>query len=288
MTPAAPVAVCVEVLRVRGSAPREAGARMLVSMDGMQGSIGGGNLEYAALARAAVLLDAWRAEPEHAAELTEIHALGPALGQCCGGAVTLAYRPWFEARLPACAPLFHLQLHGAGHVGRALVAALRALPCTIDWVDQRADAFPSAVDDTGPARIVRRMMAAPEDAVDDAPAGSLFLVMTHDHALDWSICDAILRRRDFCFAGLIGSATKRARFTSRWRAVGIPSSAIARLACPIGIPGIAGKQPEVIALAVAAQLLEVASSAARTAYSSYAADPMSCTGCAALPVCEHS
>lgn len=288
MKHAVPGAVCVEVRRVRGSAPREAGARMLVSPEGTQGSIGGGNLEFTAAVRAAALLRSWRENPARVAELSEIHALGPALGQCCGGSVTLSYQPWFEAALPAPAPLFHLQLHGAGHVGRALVEALRRLPCTIDWIDARADAFPAMPEDAGPARIARRRMKAPEDAVANAPKGSLFLVMTHSHALDWSICDAILRR-DFRFAGLIGSATKRARFESRWRAAGIPPAAIARLACPIGLPGITGKQPEIIALSVAAQLLEVAGrEAADTARRDHGAEPASCAGCAAMPVCDHS
>lgn len=262
---------------------------MLVSPEGTQGSIGGGNLEFTAIARAAALLDAWRENPARVAELSEIHPLGPALGQCCGGSVTLSYQPWFETALPAPVPLFHLQLHGAGHVGRALVEVLRRLPCTIDWIDARANAFPAMAEDAGPARVIRRQMEVPEDAVADAPEGSLFLVMTHSHALDWSICEAILRRRDFPYAGLIGSATKRARFTSRWRAAGISAAAIARLACPIGLPGITGKQPEIIALSVAAQLLELAGhEAADTARGDHGAEPASCAGCAALPVCDHS
>ena len=248
-----PRGVIVELRRVRGSAPREQGTRMMVTEAGLDGTIGGGALEHAAIARARALLAGWRAAPARAAEMLQLHALGPQLGQCCGGSVTLAYIPSETGKLEAPPPLFHLQLHGAGHVGRAVIAVLATLDCTIDWIDSRPEAFPAVLPE-GRAKIACRMLSDPIVAVADAPAGAAFLVMTHAHPLDAALCAAIMRRGGFAYLGLIGSATKRARFTGQWRRQGVPEAAIARLACPIGIPGIAGKQPELIALSVAAEL----------------------------------
>ncbi|MDD2877414.1 MAG: xanthine dehydrogenase accessory protein XdhC [Acidiphilium sp.] len=247
-----PRAVSVAVDAVRGSAPREAGARMLVFADGTEGSIGGGALEYAAIGQARTLLGLW--QTQGATPHRETRALGPQLGQCCGGSVTLVYEPWLACRLPPSPPLFHLQLHGAGHVGRALIGVLATLPVTIDWIDQRADIFPPEPPQ-GRARLRCRRVEIPQTAVVDAPPGARFLVMTHSHALDFAVCAAVLRRGDADFVGLIGSRTKHARFVGRWRAAGIADGAIDRLTCPIGLPGITDKRPEIIAVAVAAQLL---------------------------------
>lgn len=276
----APTGICVEVLTVLGSAPRETGAQMLVRSENTEGSIGGGQLEYAAITRARALLNDWRHGPD---EVTETHALGPHLGQCCGGVVTLGYKPWFAASLPPPPPLFHLQLHGAGHVGRALVRSLSAIPCTIDWIDTRAEEFPTVVPGTS-ARVRRRVIDRPETAVLTASRGSFFLVMTHSHALDATITAAALMRGDAAYVGLIGSATKRARFEHRWRRQGFDDRAIARLTCPIGIPGIEGKQPEILALAVAAQLLRHATAAPAQTKATDALS-LDCTGCAAATRC---
>jgi xanthine dehydrogenase accessory factor len=275
-----PATVCVEVRAVRGSAPREAGARMLVGPEGEQGSIGGGQLEFIAIQHARGLLAGWRDQPELAAETTRPYNLGPGLGQCCGGAVTLAYLPWFETVLPRPASLFHLQLHGAGHVGRALARLLRTLPCTVDWVDARAGVFPPDPRQAGDATIRHHHAASPDAVVAKAPPGSFFLVMTHSHALDAVICEAVLQRDDAAYIGLIGSRTKRARFSHRWRAHGLSDEAIARLVCPIGIPGIGGKQPEVLAMAVAAQLLQHAT-VKTPPREATAAPAASCLDCAA-------
>lgn len=252
--------VGVTVHAVRGSAPREAGACMLVGATQVRGSIGGGNLEWQAIASARALRQRWLAGAP-ADPVRERHALGPALGQCCGGSVELEYAPAPDGRLPRPAPLFHLHLFGAGHVGRALVSGLRRLPCTIDWIDEReqefpADVFSAAAPDT-PSTIRPLAMEVPQAEVAQAPPGAFYLVMTHRHDLDFAIGEAILRRGDFRWFGLIGSATKRARFLRRWEARGIQRASLERLTCPIGIPGIDGKAPEIIAVAVAAQLLQV-------------------------------
>jgi xanthine dehydrogenase accessory factor len=254
--------VCVTLSRVRGSAPREQGACMLVGATQTRGSIGGGHLEYKAIATARQLRARWAAGAASEPYL-ESHALGPALGQCCGGHVELRYEIAASGALPVPDPLFHLQLFGAGHVGRALVRALRPLPCRIDWIDEREQEFPleafaPEVGGEWPSSLHALAVDAPEAEIATAPPGAFYLVMTHSHDLDFRLGETILRRADIGWFGLIGSATKRARFLRRWRERGVPDSALERLVCPVGIPGIPGKAPEVIAASVAAQLLQVA------------------------------
>lgn len=248
-------AVVVEVSATKGSAPREAGTRMLVSATRAVGTIGGGHLELLAIDAARTLL----AEPG-AAPVERHYPLGPALGQCCGGAVTLRYAVLDATALqawPPAAPRFFLQLYGAGHVGRAIAALLAGIDCRVQWIDERDGEFPPDVE--LPAHIEKVCIDTVEAEVRHAPPGACYLVLTHNHDLDLRITEAILKRADFRYAGLIGSATKRARFLHRFEARGIPADTLARLTCPIGIPGIEGKEPEVIAVAVVAQLLEACS-----------------------------
>lgn len=246
-------AMLVLVLEHRGSVPREAGTRMVVATDAVAGTIGGGHLELQAIARARAAL----AEGRHSLPDQAI-ALGPTLGQCCGGALTLRIRRLDLAALaewPDEAPLFTLQLYGAGHVGRAIVHLLETLPCRVQWIDERDSEFPAEP----PAPHVQRLCVEPVQAeVAQAPAGGYYLVLTHSHDLDLAITEAVLRRGDFGYLGLIGSATKRARFVNRLTQRGIDASTLERLTCPIGLPGITGKQPGLIALAVVAQLLQAA------------------------------
>lgn len=245
-------AVVVEVVEALGSAPREAGTRMLVGTLRCAGTVGGGHLELKAIERARAMLGSEERVPQRAH-----YPLGPALGQCCGGAVTLAFTR-LDAKVlgawPKAAPRFHLQLYGAGHVGRAIVAALAPLNVVVDWIDEREAEFPP--DAELPAQVRKVCVDAIEGEVAGAPRGAFYLVLTHQHDLDLRIGEAILGRGDFGFFGLIGSKTKRQRFIRRYEARGIPAEAIARMTCPIGVPGIAGKEPEVIAAAVVAQLLQ--------------------------------
>ncbi len=246
-------AMLVQVLEARGSVPRDAGTRMLVTTELVVGTIGGGHLELQAIARARGLLTDGAATPHDQAI-----ALGPTLGQCCGGALTLRTAVLDAAALAAWpdeAPLFTLQLYGAGHVGRAIVQLLDCLPCTVQWIDERESEFPAP---PSPAHIQRLCVEPVQAEVRLAPPGAFYLVLTHSHDLDLAITEAILRRGDFAYLGLIGSATKRARFLRRLDQRGIAADALARLTCPIGVPGIPGKQPEQIAVAVVAQLLQQA------------------------------
>ena len=257
-------AMVVELKQASGSVPREAGTRMVVTTEAVIGTIGGGHLEWKAIASARERL-ASGASPRTEIGDEERYPLGPALGQCCGGVAVVGYRQLDEATLagwPAAPERFHLQLHGAGHVGRAIVHVLQAVPCRVQWIDEReARDFPGEDADAGeevlPPHITRRTSDAAEAEVAAAPPGAHYLVMTHRHDLDQRIGEAILRRGDFAYFGLIGSRSKRERFTRRWAERGIDPSQIRRMACPIGLPGLSGKEPGLIAVSVVAQMLEV-------------------------------
>jgi xanthine dehydrogenase accessory factor len=251
--------VIVEVGGTAGSAPRDTGTRMLVSRDEAIGTIGGGHLELRAIATAREMLRSSELTP-HAEHV----ALGPALGQCCGGSVDLRFHALDSESLaawPTSLPLMHLQLYGAGHVGRAVATLLATLDVVVDWIDERDDPFAptTTLGTPWPAHIRRVCVDAVEAEVAVAPAGASYLVMTHRHDLDMRIAEAILRRGDFAYLGLIGSKTKRARFVRRLGERGIAEDRLARITCPIGVVGIEGKEPEVLAVAVLAELLRAAS-----------------------------
>jgi xanthine dehydrogenase accessory factor len=237
-------AVLVTVVKVAGSTPREVGAKMVVTPDALAGSIGGGHLELEVTAAArALLARAAAGEDVSAPELREL-ALGPSLGQCCGGRTTVLLEPVLPTR-------WNVAVFGAGHVGKALVKLLADLPCVVTWIDPRPGELPAA-----PPRNVRTVQSdAPADEVPDLPAGADVVVLTHSHALDLEVVEAALRRRDLGYLGLIGSKTKRATFLSRLEARGRTPEELSRLTCPMGVEGITGKEPAVIAVAVAAELL---------------------------------
>ena len=246
--------ILVTLVKAEGSTPREAGTRMLFTTTRQWFSIGGGQMEWRAADIARAML---AGHPDYGAQHVERIPLGPRLGQCCGGVATLSFELLTQARLDQEAaawrpPVQHIVLFGAGHVGRALVPILGTLPCTVLWVDERDTQFP----ETWPANVYIEVTDTPEAVVDQAPPGSYFLVVTHCHALDQRLCRQILLRDDFAYFGLIGSQTKRHKFERRLRDRGVPEARLARMICPIGVPGIRGKAPEIIAVAVAAQLLQ--------------------------------
>lgn len=271
-------ALVVRVCAIRGSTPREAGVRMLVGMGeqaketpgAVLGTIGGGHLEWQAidLARKALAEAASAGKP--LAPWQQTFALGPTLGQCCGGSVDLAFEPLSDATLQAWtlpAPRFHLELHGAGHVGQAIARLLADIDCTVRWIDERADTAETCGADAPGLPSPEAIAALPlhiqfvsteqaEAEVADAPPGACHLVLTHRHDLDLRIIHAVLKRGDFAFAGLIGSQTKRAKFLHRLQAMGVSDATLARLTCPIGLPELPGKEPAVIAISVVAQLLQ--------------------------------
>lgn len=253
-------AVVVSVAAVKGSAPREAGTHMIVTAERSHGTIGGGSLEWEAIMRARALLGS------DAASATMKLPLGPELGQCCGGFVSLRLQ---RADQTLCAELEAIEarereklplvlLFGAGHVGKALASALAPLPLRVRWIDSRIEAFSDPAIAGTEVVVSERLL----DEVEAAPAGAAFLVLTHSHALDSMICAAALQRGDFAYLGLIGSRTKRAQFERAFRDLGIPQERIARLVCPIGGGRIRDKRPAVIAALVAAEVLQVLADAA--------------------------
>ena len=248
-------AVVVEVLNTRGSVPREEGCRMVVDAIDQLGTIGGGHLEWHAIARA-------RAGLSERLCLSTIErlSLGPSLGQCCGGAVELRYALLDDvemARWRVDPPPLRVCLHGAGHVGQAIARALGAIECEVDWIDVRESAFPAADDPLwiDSPHIRPRVSDSPAHEARLAQPNQLQLVMTHSHALDFDIVQALLNRPEIPWVGLIGSKTKRAQFEHRLLARGVTAERLNALSCPVGLPGISGKSPAVVAVAVVAQLL---------------------------------
>jgi len=334
-------AVLISIRDAKGSTPRETGTRMVVFADGTySGTIGGGTLEWRAIAEAQRLLSrghlatppilslALKAEGGDGTESSHVssppplmardrersgglklnsdsrfitrfidraYALGPELGQCCGGRVMLRYEFIGSTQIEAArnfaalekdgsftvdtrddddlclrqvrsaqdssedpGPIEHfgdhvrtLMLFGAGHVGRALVLALAPLPFRVIWIDSRPDAFPSVV----PGNVTMICPADPLEALADPEPGSFALVMTHSHELDLALCDRALRSQRFAYVGVIGSATKRARFERRLIAGGLAPDRVADLVCPIGAMGPKSKLPQVIAAATVVELL---------------------------------
>jgi xanthine dehydrogenase accessory factor len=310
-------AVLVSVASIRGSAPREIGAKMIVTAKETIGTIGGGQLEYQCTHIAVGMLGA-------DSMTLRSFPLGAAMGQCCGGVVEILFEPmsngmpaWLrdlralygqrEAAVlvtriststplkfvvttersfgletdaepaamttrarrilrdggkaqrnvqefyePVAAPDLNIAVFGAGHVGSAVVAVLSGLDCNIRWIDSRRAIFRQV-----PPNVRAVEAETPSLEVAAMPSAAYYLVMTHSHALDFDICDRILRRGDALYCGLIGSRTKRRRFDKRFRQQGLPQARIDTLVCPIGVDGISGKKPAEIAVAAAAEVLRV-------------------------------
>ncbi|MBZ8135101.1 xanthine dehydrogenase accessory protein XdhC [Afifella sp. IM 167] len=244
-------AIFVRVDEAKGSTPREAGAAMLVSETGFAGTIGGGTLEYEALAAARRLIAEERQRAEHKVPL------GPDLGQCCGGRVGLSFRIADAALLAeiesaeeaarALEPAIYV--FGAGHVGRALALALAPLPFRTSVVDAREELLTDL-----PAGVETVWTALGEAVVAEAPPGSAVIVATHSHAIDFAITQAALKRDDLAYTGMIGSKTKRAQF-ERWACrEGLQRATFDRLVLPIGGTALRDKRPPVIAALVAAEV----------------------------------
>jgi len=324
LTAAGERVVLVTVAGIRGSAPREVGAKMIVSESATIGTIGGGQLEYQCARLACEMLG------DDETPALRKFPLGTSMGQCCGGVVDILFEP-IASRLPAwlrdlralhgqrepavivthlggatgkCVITandifadrksaspdivekarqgleagrtshriddwffedvvgtdFNIAVFGAGHVGSAVVQSLSALDCNVRWIDGRRNIFrgtPSnvrAIETSDPALEVAAM-----------PPRSCYLIMTHSHALDFDICERILRRGDAAYCGLIGSLSKRRRFEKRFRSQGMQERDLERLVCPIGVAGISGKKPAEIAVAASAEVLRAYESAMRNA-----------------------
>ena len=263
--------VRVSVQAHQGSVPRETGAWMLVTADQLRGTVGGGQLELQAIQKARGLLGT-----SMNASHIERYPLGPSLGQCCGGVVHLQFESFVPAdtqridevvvRLNAAvvAQRTPVALFGGGHVGHAIVQALAPLPFAVRWVDSRDEIFPTDL----PLNVSVEHSNPVHAAVHDLSTQSRVLTMSFSHAEDLDIVAACLQRHreqaDLPFIGLIGSRTKWARFRNRLLERGFTELELAHITSPIGLPGIVGKQPEVIAASVAAQLLQLVSAQRQT------------------------
>ncbi len=247
-----PNAIACELTSVRGSSPREEGTVMVVGLGAIFGTIGGGALEYIVIDHARRLIAEGRAE-----EAMDV-PLGPEIGQCCGGRVRVSLRHVDAAlrrdliarQIADEASAAHVYIFGAGHVGRVLAQILALLPVRLEVIDTRQDEL-----DTLPAGIAHRRVAMPEAVVRAAPPGSAYIIMTHDHALDFLIANEALARSDSPYVGMVGSRTKRAKFSSWYREQGGDPEALKRLVLPIGAQGLGDKRPSVIAALAAAEVM---------------------------------
>ncbi len=246
--------VLVTVVEVRGHAPREAGAKMVVSRDRSWGSVGGGNLEATAITRARELIDSGATEPEIREMQLNPRARNEHGRQCCGGVVRLLLEPL------AVRPV--VALFGIGHVGYELARILSRLPIQLLLVDSRAEQLDrvrlaDVIDGSADVSIHHTLLG--EQVLEQLPRGAHVVIMTHDHSEDFALCDAALRvGQPLGGIGLIGSSVKWRRFQAQLAAAGHSPEAIGRITCPIGQPGIKGKEPAVIAVAVASALLQTA------------------------------
>ena len=246
-------AIVVEIVEAKGSTPRGDDALMIVDAAEVSGTIGGGHLEFHAIDVARTMI------AEGLGARRQTIPLGPAMGQCCGGQVTLAFTPFDEglaARIAAelrtvAAEAPEVFAFGLGHTGRAFAKVMAGMPFRTCLVDDRPEAFRDL-----PENCRGWHLEDPEEAVAKAGAGAAFVIFTHSHALDYRLADATLRRRDAAYVGMIGSATKRARFERWFLQRGGEPSLLAELVCPIG-GDVVDKRPEVIALLAAAEIAKV-------------------------------
>jgi xanthine dehydrogenase accessory factor len=264
-------AVVVSIASTQGSVPREAGTWMAVFASQIVGTIGGGHVEFEAIAEARALLKDRESTPD---AYEKRYVLGPSLGQCCGGVMTLHYEKHsysgtkyagYIQKTPLNSvfnPISHqkhqnVALFGGGHVGKAIVHILNTLPMQVMWIDSRDEIFPTEL----PQNVVCEHSDPVQAAVNDLAADSHVLIMSFSHAEDLDIVAACLLRQreraDLPFVGLIGSKTKWATFRHRLEDRGFSEAELAHITCPIGVDGVKGKEPEVIAVGVAAQLLNL-------------------------------
>jgi xanthine dehydrogenase accessory factor len=265
-------AVVISIASTQGSVPREAGTWMAVFASKIVGTIGGGHVEFEAIGEARLLLKS----QETAEPYSKRYVLGPSLGQCCGGVMVIHYEKYsclgnkyashsqkipLNSTLKLIPPpkLQNVALFGGGHVGKAIVNILSTLPMHVMWIDSRDEIFPNAL----PTNVICEHSDPVQAAVNDLAADSHVLIMSFSHAEDLDIVGSCLLRQreksDLPFIGLIGSKTKWATFRHRLQDRGFSEAELAHVSCPIGVDGVKGKEPEVIAVSVAAQLLQVGS-----------------------------
>lgn len=239
--------VLVTLVGVSGSTPRNSGTKMVISNDDIFDTIGGGHLEYKALKYAKKMLDVAK-NAQHNAQHIEHFQLGSHLGQCCGGNATVLFECFAATGV-------NIMLFGAGHVAKALVPILAQLPCKVTWVDSRTEQFPEDVERYH--NVAKVVSETPEYEVASMAENSYFIVMTHNHQMDFAISQAVLKRADFHYLGLIASDTKWRRFQQRYKHRDIDQAQVARMNCPIGLADVGGKLPIEVAVSVSAEIINV-------------------------------
>lgn len=235
--------VLVTLVGASGSTPRNSGTKMVISNDDIFDTIGGGHLEHKAIKQAKKMLHSAK-NCQH----IEHFQLGSNLGQCCGGNTTVLFECFAATGV-------NIMLFGAGHVGKALVPILAQLPCKVTWVDSREAQFPVNVEQYG--NVHKVVSDVPELEVASMPENSYFIVMTHNHQMDFEISQAILKRADFHYLGLIASDTKWRRFKQRYKHRDIDENQVARMNCPIGLSQVGGKLPIEVAVSVSAEIINI-------------------------------
>jgi len=241
--------VLVTLVGVSGSTPRNSGTKMVISKDDIFDTIGGGHLEYKAIKQAQTMLATGK-DSQH----LEHFQLGTNLGQCCGGNASILFECFAAVGV-------NIMLFGAGHVGKALIPILAQLPCQITWVDSREEQFPASLSVSSAAssdtyhNVQQVVSEEPELEVANMPANSYYIVMTHNHQMDFEISQAILKRADFNYLGLIASDTKWRRFQQRYKHRDIDQAQVERMNCPIGLSQVGGKLPMEVAVSVAGEII---------------------------------
>ena len=231
--------VIATVLGTIGSTPRGSGSKMVITAEHIYDTLGGGHLEFKVIEKARQLL-----AKGQAVQVAEQFNLGASLGQCCGGATAIMFEVMVSQHM-------NLDIYGAGHVAQALVNVLAHLPINIRWIDSRADVFPQQI----PANVTKVVAEEPVEQANVAKPNTAFLILTHNHQLDFALTEAILKREDAAWLGVIGSATKAKRFQYRLTSRGFSSQAVAKMQCPVGLDNVTGKLPMEVAVSVAGQLI---------------------------------
>lgn len=235
--------VLVTLVGVSGSTPRNSGTKMVITKEGVFDTIGGGHLEHTTIKYAQKMLSAGK-NSQH----LEHFQLGSNLGQCCGGNATVLFECFAAVGV-------NIMLFGAGHVGKALMPILAQLPCHVTWVDSREEQFPQGVDAFH--NVEKVVSEEPELEVKGMPENSYYIVMTHNHQMDFDISQAILKRGDFSYLGLIASDTKKRRFEQRFKHRDIDPVQVARMNCPIGLEQVGGKLPMEVAVSIAGEIINI-------------------------------
>jgi len=235
--------VLVTLVGVSGSTPRNSGTKMVICKNEIFDTIGGGHLEHKTIKHAQKML-AQGKDSQH----LEHFQLGSNLGQCCGGNASVLFECFAAVGV-------NIMLFGAGHVGKALIPVLAQLPCQVTWVDSREEQFPSNLDTYH--NVHKVVSEEPELEVANMPENSYYIVMTHNHQMDFDISQAILKRGDFNYLGLIASDTKWRRFQQRYKHRDIDQQQVARMNCPIGLEQVGGKLPMEVAVSVAGEIINI-------------------------------